>query len=142
MTIAGTKVTKANISVDMTSVKTVGNRLDSAFADRRDGQFNGRIMDTAQFPTATFALTQPIDLAPLPKQGVVKNYSATGKLMVHGTTKTVTIPLTAKRIGNVIAVQGITTVTFSDYGIANPSGGPASVGNSGQLEFVVQLQPA
>jgi polyisoprenoid-binding protein YceI len=142
MTINGTKVTKATMTVDMTSVKTVGNRLDSAFADRRDGQFQGRIMNTDQFPTATFALTQPINLAPLPKSGVVKNYAATGKLTLHGTTKDVTIPLTAKHIGNVIAVQGITTVTFSDYGIDNPSGGPASVGDSGQLEFVVQLQRA
>jgi hypothetical protein len=39
-----------------------------------------------------------------------------------------------------IAVQGILTVTFADYGIDNPSGGPASVGDSGQLEFLVQLQ--
>jgi polyisoprenoid-binding protein YceI len=142
VTIAGTKVTKADVTVDMTSVKTVGNRLDSAFADRRDGQFNGRIMNTDQFPTATFALSDPIDLAPLPQNGVVKNYSATGKLTLHGTTKVVTIPLTAKRTGNVIGVQGIVTVTFSDYGINNPSGGPATVGDSGQLEFVVQLQPA
>src|SRR3954447_22945483 len=52
MTINGTKVTKADLSVDMTSVSTVGNRLDSAFADRRDGQFRGRIMNTDQFPTA------------------------------------------------------------------------------------------
>ena len=142
ITIDGTKVTKANLSVDMTSVKTVGNRLDSAFADRRDGQFNGRIMNTDQFPTATFTLADPIDLAPVPKNGVVKNYPATGKLMLHGTTKDVTIPLTAKRVGDLIAVQGILTVTFADYGIDNPSGGPASVGDAGQLEFVVQLQRA
>lgn len=142
MTIAGEKVTKANVTVDMTSVKTVGNSLDGAFADRRDGQFNGRIMDTSQFPTATFTLTKPINLAPVPKDGVVKSYTATGKLMLHGTTKEVTIPITARRTGNVIAVQGITTITFSDYGVDNPSGGPATVGDSGQLEFVVQLQPS
>jgi polyisoprenoid-binding protein YceI len=142
MAIAGTKVTKANISVAMASVKTVGNSLDGAFADRRDGQFNGRIMNTDQFPTATFTLSDPIDLAPVPKVGIVKDYSATGKLTLHGTTKDVTIPLKAKRTGTGIAVQGILTVTFSDYGINNPSGGPASVGDSGQLEFLVQLQRA
>ena len=142
LTIAGDKVSQANVTVDMASVKTVGNSLDSAFAGRRDDQFNGRIMDTSQFPTATFTLTKPINLAPVPKDGVMKHYSATGRLMVHGTTKTVTIPLTARRTGNVIAVQGITTVRFSDYGIDDPSGGPASVGDTGQLEFVVQLQPS
>ena len=53
-----------------------------------------------------------------------------------------TIPLKTRRTGDVIGVQGITTITFSDYGIDNPSGGPASVGDSGQLEFVVQLRPS
>jgi polyisoprenoid-binding protein YceI len=134
MTIAGTRVTTASFTVDMTSV--------TSDRSQRDGQFQGRIMDTADFPTATFALTSPIQLAPVPKDGVIKSYSATGKLTLHGTTKTVTIPLTTKRVGNVIQVQGILTVTFSDYNIDNPSGGPASVGNSGQLEFVLQLQPA
>jgi polyisoprenoid-binding protein YceI len=134
MTITGTQVTTASFTVDMTSV--------TSDRSQRDGQFQGRIMDTADYPTAAFALTSPIQLAPVPKDGVIKSYSATGKLTLHGTTKTVTIPLTAKRVGNVIEVQGILTVTFSDYNIDNPSGGPASVGNSGQMEFVLQLQPA
>ena len=143
ITIDGTKVTKAAVTVDMTSVQSVGNSLDSAFADRRDGQFRGRIMNTDQFPTATFALTKPIDLAPVPRDGVAKKYSATGKLTLHGTTKDVTIPLTARRTDGVIAVQGITTVNFDDYGIGDAAGGPASsVDRSGEIEFVVQFRPA
>jgi hypothetical protein len=42
----------------------------------------------------------------------------------------------------VIAVQGSIPVTFSDYGIDNPSGGPASVGNDGQMAFVLQFSPS
>lgn len=41
-----------------------------------------------------------------------------------------------------IAVQGLVPVTFSDYNINNPSGGPASVGNAGQLDFVLQFAPS
>jgi len=134
MTIAGTKVDKANFAVDMTSV--------SSDEGMRDNQFQGRIMDTATYPTATFTLTRPIDLAPVPKDAVVKTYPATGKLTLHGTTRDVTLTLTARRTGNVIAVQGSTPITFSDYNIDNPSGGPASVGNTGTLEFVLQLQPS
>jgi polyisoprenoid-binding protein YceI len=140
--IAGTEVTKADMTVDMASIRSVGNTFDGPFADRRDEQFRGRIMSTDQFPTGMFVLTQPIDLAPVPKDGVEAKYSATGRLTLHGTTKTVTIPLTAKREGNLIAVQGIIDVTFSDYGISNPSGGPASVGDTGQLEFLLQLHPS
>ena len=133
MTIVGTKVTASSFTVDMTTVKSD--------RDLRNSQFQGRIMDTADFPTATFALTSPIELAPVPKNGVIKSYSAVGKLTLHGTTKTVTIPLTAKRTGNVIQVQGILTITFADYGVNNPSGGPATVGDSGQMEFLLQLVP-
>jgi hypothetical protein len=49
MTIAGTKVTNASFSVDMTSVKS--NK------SQRDNQFQGRIMNTAEFPNATFNFT-------------------------------------------------------------------------------------
>jgi polyisoprenoid-binding protein YceI len=134
LTIAGTKVSAATFSVDMTSVKSD--------EDTRDDQFQHRIMDTADFPTATFTLTDPIDLAPVPNEGVQKTFSVPGKFQLHGTTKAVTFALTARRAGNVIQVQGDEPITFSDYGINNPSGGPASVGNSGQLEFVLQFQPS
>jgi polyisoprenoid-binding protein YceI len=134
MTIAGTTVTKASFSVDMTTV--------TSDRSQRDGQFQGRIMDTSQFPTATFVLTKPINLAPVPKDGTIKPYSSTGKLTLHGTTKTVTIPLNTKRVGDVIQVQGILSINFPDYNIDNPSGGPASVGDVGQMEFVLQLQPS
>jgi polyisoprenoid-binding protein YceI len=134
MTVVGTSVTKASFSVDMTKV--------SSDKSQRDNQFQGRIMDTSQFPTATFGLTSPINLAPVPKNGTVKTYNATGKLTLHGTTNTVTIALNTKRTGNVIQVQGDVPITFSDYGINNPSGGPAQVGDNGQMEFLLQLQPS
>ena len=134
MTITGTTITKASFSVDMTSV--------SSGQGTRDGQFQGRIMDTAAFPTATFSLKKPISLGTEPKNGVQVRYTATGKLTLHGTPKDITFQLTARRTANVIAVQGSVPVLFSDYGIDNPSGGPASVGNTGQLEFVLELAPA
>ena len=134
LTITATKVTAATFTVDMASI--------SSGQSQRDGQFRGRIMDTASFPTATFTLTSPIDLAPVPKDGAQTSYSANGTLQLHGATKNVTFTLAARRTGNVIAVQGDEPVTFSDYQINNPSGGPANVGTSGQLEFVLQFQPS
>jgi polyisoprenoid-binding protein YceI len=134
ITIVGTKVTTASFTVDMTTVKSDRSQ--------RDGQFQGRIMDTADFPTATFTLTNPIDLNPVPADGVVKTYSAIGKLQLHGKTKNVTLTLQTSRKNNTIQVQGNPTITFSDYDIDNPSGGPASVGNSGERAFLLQLQPS
>jgi polyisoprenoid-binding protein YceI len=133
MTVAGTKVTAATFTVDMTSV--------ASDQSQRDGQFQGRIMDTSQFPTATFTLTSPINLAPVPADNAKATYSSQGKLTLHGTTKDVTFSLTTKRVGDIIGVQGDEPITFADYNIDNPSGGPASVGDSGTLAFLLELQP-
>ena len=129
--LAGTTVSTASFSVDLTQV--------SSDRSTRVGQFQGRIMNTAQFPTAAFELTTPIDLGTLPPSGTEIKPKATGKLTLHGTTKTVTVALTAKRTGNTISVLGNIPITFSDYGIDNPSGGPASVGNTGTIEFLLTL---
>jgi polyisoprenoid-binding protein YceI len=129
--LAGTTVSTASFSVDMTQV--------TSERSQRDGQFHGRIMDTAQFPTATFVLTSPIDLGSIPAPGAEIAPKATGKLTLHGTTKTVTIPLASKRTGNVVQVNGSVPITFADYDIPNPSGGPASVGDTGTLEFELVL---
>jgi polyisoprenoid-binding protein YceI len=134
LTLTGTTVPKASFTVDMTKV--------SSDRSIRDGQFQGRIMDTAQFPTATFTLTSPIVLGTIPANGVEVTPKATGKLMLHGTTKSVTFTVAAKRTGNTIQVLGSIPITFADYGISNPSGGPASVGNNGTLEFLLVLANA
>jgi polyisoprenoid-binding protein YceI len=131
ITIAGTKVTTGTFTVDMTTVES-----DEA---RRDNQFKGRIMNVSSFPTATFALTQPIDLGAVPADGKQITTKATGQLTLHGTTRTVTFTVQAKRTGSTIAVAGSIPVTFADYGIANPSGGPARTEDHGQVEFLLNL---
>ena len=126
-TIAGTKVTAGSFTVDMTTV--------TSDQSRRDGQFQGRIMEVSTYPTATFALTSPIDLGSVPADGQQIDVEATGKLTLHGTTRSVTFPLQAKRTGGTIVVAGSIPVTFADYEISNPSGGPAQTEDHGELEF-------
>ncbi|MEY2477876.1 MAG: hypothetical protein QOG87_3191 [Actinomycetota bacterium] len=126
-TIAGTKVTAGSFTVDMTTV--------TSDQSRRDGQFQGRIMEVSTYPTATFVLASPIELGSLPADGAQIDVEAMGKLTLHGTTKTVTFPLQAKRTGATIAVAGSIPVVFADYDISNPSGGPAQTEDHGELEF-------
>jgi len=132
--ISGTTVTTGSFSVDLTQV--------TSDRSERDGQFQGRIMDTADFPTATFKLTQPVDLSTLPASGVKVTESATGKLDMHGVTKSVTFDVTAQRNGSAIQVLGSIPITFADWNIANPSGGPATTGNTGTLEFLLNFAHA
>ena len=130
LTIAGSTVTAAAFSVPMATVHSDKSQ--------RDAQFDGRIMDVSQFPTGTFTLTIPIDLAPLPAGGMIKDYTAHGNLTLHGTTRAVTFTLTAERKGSQIEVSGDIPVVFADYNIQNPSfAGFVTTQDHGLLEFLL-----
>ena len=130
MVINGTTVTAATFSVPMAAIHSDKSQ--------RDAQFDGRIMDVAQFPTGTFTLTSPISLAPLPAVGVIKDYTAHGTLTLHGTSRPVTFTLTAERKGTQIDVVGHIRVLFSDWNIQNPSfAGFVTTQDYGLLEFLL-----
>jgi len=75
----------------------------------------------------------------VPAEGAVIAVKATGELTMHGTTKTVTVDLQAKRTAGTIEVTGNIPIVFADYGIPNPSFGPISTEDHGELEFLLQL---
>ena len=131
ITISGTTISAASLSVDMTTVAS-GEGL-------RDSQFKGRIMQTSQFPTATFVLKTPIKLDSIPADLVPITVKATGTLTLHGTAKEVTIDISAQRNGSTLEVNGTVPIHFSDYDISNPSGGPAQVGDDGEMEFLIKF---
>ncbi len=115
LTIAGTSLTAVLVEVDMTTLQS-----DSS---RRDGALGSRGLETDTFPTATFALTEPIDLGSLPVVGEPVAADAVGELTLHGVTKTVTIPLDAQLADDTtIVVVGSLEVAFADYGIESPTG--------------------
>ena len=134
MTITGTTVTAATFTVDMTTI--------TSDKSQRDSQFQGSIMDTAQFPHATFVTTAPIPLGTAPPDGKTITVNATGKLTLHGQTKTITTPLQAKRTGNTIQVLASIPVKFSDYGIASPNAGFVTTQDHGTIEVLLVLTPA
>jgi polyisoprenoid-binding protein YceI len=129
LTIAGTKATDASFTVDMATV--------ASDESRRDNQFRGRIMDVASHPTSTFELTAPIDFTSVPAAGQRVSATATGDLTLKGVTKSVTFPIEAERTDTGFRVAGSIPVHFADYGIDNPSAGPARVGDDGELEFLL-----
>jgi polyisoprenoid-binding protein YceI len=131
ITINGSTVSAAQFTVDVNSI--------SSDRTQRDGQFRGRIMETSQFPTSTFKLTSPINLGGVPELDQEITTKATGDLTLHGVTKKITFDVTAKRVSGQVRVNGAIPITFSDYGIDDPSGGPAQVGDTGTLEFTLVL---
>jgi polyisoprenoid-binding protein YceI len=127
MTIAGTKATAGEFVFDLTQLK-------------RDGQVQTRIMQTAQFPTATFKLTGPVDFGQVPAEKQTVTAKALGDLTLHGVTKPVEVELQARMNGANVEVLGSLPVTFADWGIENPSIKPfVEVGETGTIEWLLVM---
>lgn len=104
---------------------------------RRDNAFRTQIMDTANFPTATFATTAPIDFGDIPAEGDQVTAIAEGELTLKGVTLPVTVEVTAQASADSIGVLGSIPITFTDFGIDNPSNPAVSLEDDGVVEFVL-----
>ena len=129
LTIAGTTATAAALTIDVTTLKSdQGNR---------DRQVQGRILETATFPTASLKLLTPVALAKVPADKEQVTSMASVELTLRGKTKKVDVALTSRRNGATIEVQGAIPVVFADYAIPNPSIGPVKTADNGIIEFIV-----
>jgi polyisoprenoid-binding protein YceI len=133
ITVADGAVTEGEINVDLTSMKS-----DS---DRRDSQFQGRIMNTAEFPIASFTLTSPVQIGEVTADKPV-TANVSGVLSLRGVEQPVTMDVAARRVGDNVELQGSVEIVFADYEIPDPSIGPVTTEDRGVLEFLVTLQPS
>lgn len=133
LTIQGTTVTAASFTADLTSLQSDDGRRDRRMRDIG--------LQTADFPAATFELTQPIALS---IDGAVLDAQAVGTLTLHGTTRQVTIPLQAQRNDDgTFAVVGTLDVLFADYGIDTPNiAGFVTTEDRGALELQLFFERA
>ncbi|HEX9995230.1 MAG TPA: YceI family protein [Acidimicrobiales bacterium] len=135
LTVEGTSVPEAQLEVDMTQL-----RSDTG---ARDAALRGRGLETSEFPTATFRLTEPVDLGGEPTVGEAVEATATGDLTLHGTTQPVDIPIEAVWTGDRIEVVGSLELDMRDYGIEPPTtGSVVSIEPVGILEFQLFFEPA
>ena len=132
LTIVDEQVTAAEFTVDMTTLKS-----DST---RRDRQVNTRILDTANFPTATFTLKEPITLTPEALAGSDFSVDTTGTLALRGVTKDIDLTLIARLVDDVIEVNGSIQIVFTDWSIPDPSISSIIVVDRGLLEFLVRFK--
>jgi polyisoprenoid-binding protein YceI len=132
VTFAGTTVTAVEMTADLTTLQSD--------EERRDGQLRRQALETDTYPTATFTLTEPVDLGSVPVDGQVVTATATGDLTLHGVTRSVAIPIEARLSGDVVSVTGSTEILFSEYGISQPQSFVVlSVDDSGVMEFQLHL---
>ena len=128
LVIDGTTVTDVTIEADMTAITTNEGRRDDKVQTA---------LETGEFPTATFVLTEPIELGDTGAAGETVSVQAIGELTIHGVTTPVTIPLEAQIVGDNIVVVGSLDIVFADYGVSVPS---APVVLSAEDEGVLELQ--
>ena len=127
LTIAGNQLTAAEFTVDMTSITT-----DEARRDNRVQQ----ALETGQFPTATFTLTEPVDLGSGAASGSPVSATASGEFTAHGVTRPVQVPIEAQLVDGTIVVVGSFSILFTDYGVTPPSAPIVlSVADNATVEF-------
>jgi polyisoprenoid-binding protein YceI len=134
ITIDGTTLTAATFEVDMTTITTNDDRRNDKVQDA---------LETGTFPTATFTLTEPIDLGEAAASGEAVAVTAVGELTIHGVTQTVSFPIEAQLVEGTVVVVGSLDLTFSDYDVAVPESQiVVSVEDHGILEIQLLLTAA
>jgi polyisoprenoid-binding protein YceI len=135
LTASGTTltVTAASFKVNVQSLTS-----DQAM---RDSHIQTLGLESAQFPFATFVLSSPVTLPANANSGAEIQVSLRGALTIHGTTKTVTIPVQARLTGAQIEVVGSITFPWGEFNMQAPNvGGFVSVDSTATMEFDLFLQ--
>lgn len=126
-------VTAASFSVDVSTL--------TSDRSMRDQRIHSMGLESDRYPTATFTLTSPIALPSTGGNGQAFRVQAVGDLTIHGTTRSVTIPMDARVNGARIEVAGSLTFPFSEFGMTPPSiGGFVTVQNNATMEFDILFQ--
>ena len=129
LSVSGAQVTAVAIDVDMTMLES-----DSG---TRDNQLKNWGLETSSFPSATFVLSQPMELGSEPQVGQPISTVAVGDLTLHGVTRQVEIPMEAEFVdGTTIVVVGSLDLLITDFGIEAPVGFKVlSINENGTIEM-------
>ena len=128
-----TTLTAGTLTVDTTTIAS-----DEA---RRDNRLRTEGLQTDTYPTATFAITQPVEI-PVPAiAGTASDLTLVGDLTLHGVTKSVSVPAQARLVDGTIQVAGTISFPLAEYKITAPNVGGfiLSIADSGALEFQVNF---
>ena len=107
----------------------------------RDNRLRTEGLETDAFPTATFAITGPVEIPAAAVSGTATDLTLTGDLTLHGVTRAVTIPAQARLVDGNIQVAGSITFPLADFEIVAPNVGGfiISIADEGALEFQVNF---
>lgn len=131
-TIESGTLTAGEITVDMTHL--------TSDSDVRDESVRQRILHTAQYPEATFKVTQPADVSGVPADGTVGSVELTGDLTIHGTTRQISQQFDVARSGKSLIVAADIPINRLDYGVETPELVAAKIHEEGEVNVRVNMQ--
>lgn len=131
---AGAAVSRATFRVSLGAITVAGKT--------RQPQLVKSLGVTAH-PVATVTLTRPVPLPAAFPAGAVVTRTAAATLTLNGTTRPVTVTLSARRDGTAIEAAGSLPVAFSGFRITGPGGYGflGSLASDGTAEFLLILRP-
>jgi TolB protein len=124
MTIAGGQIQSARVVADVTQLRSDEEGRDPAAQEA---------LKAAEFPTATFLLTEPIDLQS-PERGEVINVDAESRVTIGGVSKNVSFPLEARWNGDTFQVAGQLEIRRSDFELEFPQQVGLRVSDDAKIE--------
>lgn len=125
-----TTLTEGTIEVNTTTI--------TSDKSMRDNRLRNEGLQTDTFTTASFTLTQPVEVPAAALAGTATDVALVGDLTLHGVTKSVEIPAQAKLADGTVQVLGSISFPLADYEITAPNIGGfiVSIADQGALEFV------
>ena len=118
-----TALVAAEITVDFTTLRTDDSHRDSHVQ---------KALNTAEFPDASFTLTEPVQL---PDKSFLAG-PAIGDLTIKGKTNSAVFDLEAQLVDDTLVVVGESPIVFADYEVTAPSSLVViSVEDHGIIEF-------
>lgn len=130
LTIEGGTLTAATVVVDVASISTGEAARDLFFQ---------RALDATTNPTATFTLTQPVDVAALGQTDAPASITAVGTLTMHGVERPVSATLQVQRAIGGAELAAQLPVTLADFNLVAPDLGWVVVQPTGSVEVHLVL---
>ncbi|MEZ5238766.1 MAG: YceI family protein [Microthrixaceae bacterium] len=127
LVLEGTTLRSVEVTVDLSAIESDEPRRDNRVQDA---------LETEAFPTATFELTEPVEIGAAAAEQQEISVEAAGELTIHGVTRSVTVELDAQLVEGTAVVVGSIPIELSDFGIEAPSAPMVlSVSEEATIEF-------
>lgn len=128
------KLTKADITVDMSTIRTD--------REKRDINVRMKLLETDKFPTAKFVADEnaAVDVSHIPDDATTGTVTVPGTLTIHGVSKHVDAQMEVLRTGDNIVVGTNIPINRLDFDVKTPDFVAAKIDNEGHLNIRLALE--